>query len=198
MPSRWHQCWVLLSGTFEASIFSDFSDLAWSSAWESSVLCLLRSQPTFAFPHQVGSHRSVLHSQGWAVAAGGPIPLGTDTNTPLLSVQHTKASGIQRFPCCDLGINSHTQYFGTMPHFWAQYVKMEIFTWGVSAVGRKFCSTFVFKVLKIKYGQYITRFLMEAVTGGLRSKMELDASESETRVEMDLHWQATIWQKTVF
>lgn len=37
----------------------------------------------------------------------------------------------------------------------------------------------------MKYGQYITWFLMEAVTGGLRNKMELDALESETRVEMD-------------
>lgn len=113
-------------------------------------LCLPRSQPTFAFCHQVGSHRNALHSPSWAFAAGGPIPLRTDTNTPLLSAQHTKASGTQSLPCWDLGINSHTWYFGTMPHFRSQCVKTEIFTRGISAVGRKFCSTFVFKVLKIK------------------------------------------------
>lgn len=98
----------------------------------------------------MGSHRNALHSQSWAVPAGSHIPLGADTNTPLLSAQHIKPSDTQSFPCCDLGINCHTQCFGTMTHFWARCVKIEIFTWGISAVGRKFYSIFVFKVLKIK------------------------------------------------
>lgn len=38
---------------------------------------------------------------------------------------------------------------------------------------------------KSKYGQYISEFLMEVVIEGLRSKMALDALESEMRVEMD-------------
>lgn len=125
-------CSAFCQVVWKLAFFLSFraSDSAWSSAWESSVLHLTTVSA------QESANLCLFPSGGMSQKCSSLPKLGNscwgshppDTNTPLLSAQHTKASDTQSFSRCDLGINSHTQYFDTMPHFWAQCVKIDIFT----------------------------------------------------------------------
>lgn len=196
VPSQWHQCCVLLSvrqfwNQHFFCLFGLLTQLGAVSGRAQSCLpplCQLRSQPTFAFlpfPIKREVTGMLFTPKAGQLLLWVPFPWGL-TQAPHYWLPNTQRhQGHRAFLAVTLELTPTpsilVQCLISGHNVWKlRFLHKVTVQWaGNSAV------LLFLRYWKLKYGQYITQCLMEAVIEGLRSKMALDALEPEMRAEMD-------------